>query len=90
MTNKTQFTEMELKLMDDITKDCFYENGLDSCIWANVFLDDTCSIDSKKARGVLSSLVKKGIIYEIERGRNGTIKFTDKGIKTMKELGYEE
>ena len=80
-------TEMEKQILVDITKDCFYDNGVDSEIWADCFLDTT-KISAKQARGVLSSLVQKGIIYPIEKGRNGTIAFTNCGKEVMKKLGY--
>lgn len=51
-------TDYEKQILQDITKDDFYEDGLDSGIWADVFLDTT-KIPAKQARGVLSSLVQK-------------------------------
>ncbi len=80
-------TEMERTTLDDITKDCFYEEGLDSVIWADCFLDDA-TYDPKEVRGVLSSLIKKDIINPIVKGRDGTISFTSFGKKLMAELGY--
>ena len=82
-----ELTEMERTILDDITKDCFYEEGLDSVIWADCFLDTT-KIPAKQARGVLSSLVKKDIIGPIEKGRDGAIKFTEYGKEVMRDLGY--
>lgn len=84
-----KLTQNERQILDDITNDCFYEDGLDSVIWADCFLDTTC-IPSKEARGVLASLIKKEVICPIERGREGTIAFTPYGKKLMVELGYEE
>lgn len=83
-----ELTEMELTTLNDITKDDFYEEGLDSVLWADVFIDYTSSIPNKQVRGVLSSLIKKGVINPIERGRDGVIEFTEKGKQLMKELGY--
>lgn len=80
-------TEMERTILDDITHDCFYEDELDSVIWADSFLDTT-SITANQARGVLSSLVQKGIIFPILKGRDGTIEFTDNGKEIMRSLGY--
>ena len=84
-----ELTEMERQILDDITKDDFYEDGLHSVIWADCFLDTT-SIPSKQARGVLGSLSKKEIIYPIEKGRDGCISFTEKGRQLMVSLGYAE
>ena len=54
-----------------------------------MFLQDGTTIGARKCRGVLSSLVQKGIINPIEKGRDGTISFTDAGKELMIELGYE-
>lgn len=83
----TKLTELEKTVLHDITTDCFYEDGLDSMIWADCFMD-TVSISPKEARGVLSSLVQKNIIYSIEKGRYGIIRFTENGKSVMRELGY--
>ena len=80
-------TTLEMTALDDMTKDNFYEDGLDSMLWADVFVDGS-KIDSKVLRGVLSSLIKKGIIYPILKGRDGMISFTDDGREVMYRLGY--
>lgn len=85
-----ELTEMERTTLNDITKDDFYEEGLESILWADVFVDCTSSIPNNQVRGVLSSLIKKGIIYPIERGRDGAISFTETGKQLMRELGYED
>lgn len=89
----TNLTTLERNVLDAITKDDFYEMGLESVIWADVFLDTVkyhYSISAKEVRGTLSSLIKKDIIKPILKGRDGTISFTDNGIELMKELGYGE
>ena len=53
-------------------------------------MQDGTTIGARKCRGVLSSLIQKGIINPIVKGRDGTISFTDAGKKLMVELGYEE
>ena len=84
----TVFTEMERTILDDITTDCFYEDELDSVIWADCFLDHT-SIPSEQARGVLSSLIQKGILNPIPKKRDeNTISFTEYGKQVMMSLGY--
>lgn len=87
MANIT-LTDLEKIVLHDITTDCFYEDGIDSAIWADCFMD-TVTIDAKQARGVLSSLVQKNVIYPIAKGRNGFIAFTKLGKEVMKELGYK-
>lgn len=83
----TTLTELEKIVLKEITEDDFYEDGLNSVIWADVFID-CCSIPSKESRGVLSSLIKKGIINPIMRGRDGVISFTNLGKQIMIELGF--
>lgn len=83
-----ELTELEKITIEDITKDCFYQFGLDSVIWADCFMDTT-SIGASVVRGVLASLIKKGIIYPITKGRDGVIKFKEFGKQIMRELGYK-
>lgn len=85
---EVELTESEKQTLEDITNDNFYEDGLDSIIWADCFMDTT-TIGPRKCRGVLSSLIKKGIINPIAKGRDGTISFTDAGKELMIQLGYE-
>ena len=82
-------TEMERNTLEDMTYDDFYENGVDSCLWADNFLDFS-RYDSKITRGVLSSLIKKGIIRPIIRGRDGVICFTPYGKQVMTDLGFDK
>ena len=77
-------TELEKEIMIAITKDTFYENDLESQIWTDCFLDDI-KMDNKIARGVLSSLVKKGYI-EVTSGEDSILCFTEKGKEYMKEV----
>lgn len=82
-------TDMEKTILHDITKDDFYDNGLDSGIWCDCFLDFTTKVPNKQARGVLSSLVKKNILKPILKGRDeNVISFTEYGKQVMKQLGY--
>jgi hypothetical protein len=86
---ETKLTEAERAILDDITKDDVYESGLDSCIWADCFLDFTTKIPAKKARGVLSSLIQKNIINPILPKRDeNVISFTKYGKEVMRALGY--
>lgn len=88
----TNLTTLELKVLQAMTKDDFYEMGLDSELWADVFVD-TCyytqNIKPKEVRGVFSSLVKKNIFRPIAKGRDGSISLTENGKEVMRELGYE-
>ena len=54
-----ELTELEKELLEELRNDQFIlECGM---TWTEFFLED-CSMGSKKARGVLSSLEQKGII----------------------------
>lgn len=87
----TNLTQLEKTILCDITKDQFYSEGLDSCIWADCFLDLTTKIPVKEARGVLSSLIKKNIINPILPKRDeNVISFTAYGKEVMRELGYND
>lgn len=89
-----ELTKLEKQALDAITKDDFFENGLDSCLWTDVYLDTFKAyyeVDTNQARGVISSLIKKGIIKPIIlKGRESTIKLTDYGKEVMRELGYDD
>ena len=73
-----KLTEMEITALTEIPQDDFYENGFESCIWSDVFCDNS-NIEGKKIRGVLSSLVKKGMIEVNGTGREATISLTQMG-----------
>jgi len=81
---------MEQQIIEEVTKDDFFEQGVDSCVWTDVFLDDTCTIPAKQARGVLSSLVKKEYICPMGKGRDSYIEFTDRGKTYLKEILHVE
>lgn len=89
-----ELTKMERQVLDAITKDDFYEDGLNSCLWTDVFLDTVkgfYKIDSKTARGVISSLIKKKIINPILfKGRDSSVKLTEYGKTVMREFGYDD
>lgn len=86
----TNLTALERTLLDDLTKDDFWENGLDSGVWVDTFLAYTTEIPAKEARGVLSSLIKKNIIRPIMKGEDGVISLTAYGKEVMIELGYND
>lgn len=85
-----ELTELEKITLDDMTQDSFWykQDGLDNVLWADCFMD-TSSLGPKVVRGVLSSLIKKNIIFPIEKGRDGQISFKEYGKQIMRELGYK-
>lgn len=54
-------TDLEKNLLTEMQNDCFWENDVDSVLWICTFLDER-NLDPKIYRGVISSLVKKGIV----------------------------
>lgn len=67
-----ELTELESQAMADIPKNDFYEDGLDSVLWTDIYLESS-SIPSKQLRGVLSSLSQKGLLslYSTKKSSNG-------------------
>lgn len=80
-----KFTALELETMFAMTQDCFWEQGVESYLWADCFAQN-CGMDTKKVRGALASLVKKEIIAPIAKGRDGIIALTDNGKQLFKWL----
>lgn len=56
-----QLTKLEQIAMSEIPVNEFYEDGLDSILWTDTYIDQS-EIPAKKLRGVLSSLAQKGIL----------------------------
>ena len=80
MTNLQQFTELEIKLMEAIKET--WENQGGYC----TYLADAASfasINTKIARGVISSLIKKGIVLECLPQYGNEINLTDKGMEFL-------
>ena len=91
--SSVELTELEQNMMKSIPADDFFEHGLDSVIWLDCFIDGL-DMDSKIARGVLASLIKKGLIvvdiYK-ENGKNqSTMALTDEGQDWLIEQGIVE
>lgn len=81
-------TMLEEKVMVTIPKENFYEEGFESVLWVNCFLDtleDATQISPKQARGLLSSLAKKEYIKVIEDREGNTMYLLDNGINWLKE-----
>jgi hypothetical protein len=75
MFQMTELTELEMRLLRTLPKENFYEDGFDSTLWTDCFLDtlkDYEGIDQKQSRGILSSLSKKGYL-NVWLGKDGTI-----------------
>jgi len=60
-----KLTAFEVSVMECIPKECFYENGFDSVLWMDCFLDTVlreAKIENKKSRAVVVNLEKKGLL----------------------------
>jgi len=60
MTNKTEFTQLEEQVLNALIENLYAEPGF-SDVDANDLAEAT-GIPTKQVRGVLSSLIKKGVV----------------------------
>ena len=61
-----KLTTMEARVMGCFLTDDYAEEGVDSIIWTDCFLDHVkfmTEIDAKQTRGILSSLIQKDMIF---------------------------
>ena len=79
-------TELEAKLMNGIIN-TWGDTGCE-----NTYLDNACenvNITMKVARGIISSLIKKGIVLECLAEYDFEVNLTDKGFNLL-DIDYEE
>ena len=82
-----KLTELEIKVLDVIPKDDFYEEGLESCLWADCFIDTIkryAGVEATIARGVIASLSKKKYINFYNSGKDSQITLLDNGKEYLK------
>lgn len=81
-----ELTELEKELLlIGFVKSDFFEQEEQSVIWADSFADMP-NIKGKSISGVVSSLVKKGIMLSDGNSKESTICLTELGAKILKEL----
>jgi hypothetical protein len=73
MTNKTNFTELETQVLNALIDGLYAEPGF-SDVDAND-LSEWTGIPTKQVRGVLSSLIKKGVVTLDETDTFGAPKY---------------
>jgi len=78
-------TSKEAKMMNAITEDQFYENGTDSVLWLDNFIE-YCGFEGKAAGGILTSLQEKGYIYIQLEDDGNLLGLTDKGADYLNSL----
>lgn len=66
-------TELEQKTIKAIIENDFYEEGFDSWLWNDCFIDRISGVDAKQARALLVTLDKKGYL-EVTGGKDGSFK----------------
>jgi hypothetical protein len=82
-------TELETRLMLVIPKDDFYENGFDSWLWNDCFLDTLeryAKIGSKQGRALLASLDKKGFL-SVDGGKDGSFRLLEPAKRFLLDRG---
>jgi hypothetical protein len=81
-----KITSLELQILKGITKSDFYENGQGSVVYGwSVY--ETCGIPRKSCPGVVSSLVKKGLVGVDGSGDERALWITTLGYDTLTEMG---
>lgn len=86
MTELKRMTELEEKVMEAIALDPFFEDGEDSVLWLDCFLDtveDNMGIEPKKTRALLVTLQEKGYL-DIEGGKDGYVALGEMGKAWLK------
>lgn len=66
-------------MLKEFPKNDFYEEGLDSKLWTDCFIDRIPGINPSQCRGVLTSLKKKGFIEGDDMGKDSCIWLTERG-----------
>lgn len=79
-----KLTELEKIVMSGIPEDNFYEDGFESALWADIFIENM-EEDPKKVRGALSSLIKKEFINMVDDERSKIITLQDNGVQWLKD-----
>jgi hypothetical protein len=72
-----ELTKLEALTLSSIPENDFYEDGLDSILWTNCFVD-CVGIDAKQVRALLVTLQSKGYIT-VTGGKDGTVALLDFG-----------
>ena len=84
---RVELTEKEIEVLNVYVNDCFVDDyGWDSesaSMWSNGIGEDV-SFDATQVSGVISSLCKKGILFQNgTTGRDATISLTSEGIELV-------
>ena len=91
-SNGVTLTAKQVKFIQRMPEDDFYENGLDSTLWIDVYCDTiTDEFNAMAVGAMVSTLREKGVIHVSVEKVNGKkckyFGFTDLGKQVAKELG---
>lgn len=87
-----KLTALETQVMTTIPTNDFYEEGFSSVLWTDCLIS-SLEMDAKKARGVLSSLKRKGVLAMENSGQKdgdrdmSTVELTEIGATWLIENG---
>lgn len=91
-SNGVTLTKKQVQFIKLMPSDDFYENGLESILWVDVFVDTISGeFNPMSAGAMVSTLKEKGLITVEKQRVNGKnskcMTFTDLGQQIAKELG---
>ena len=77
----TTLTKLEEDVMNAIRNSGYYYCGNDP-VWSNCLIDSCKVCETEQLSGVVSSLVKKGLVNVTDKGtRDSCVQYTDEGLK---------
>ena len=86
MTHNTTLTTLEEDVMEDIVKNDFYDLVGDQ-VWSDCLHDSCQKCEKNQISGVVSSLVKKGMVKVHNKGTSAAaVEYTPAGLKYVEVL----
>jgi hypothetical protein len=91
-SNGVTLTTKQVRFLQRMSEDCFFENGVDSKLWIDVYCETVADEFNPMAVGAMvSTLREKGLISVAQDRVNGKkckwMMFTETGKQVAKELG---
>ena len=85
----TTLTKLEEDVMNAIKTSGYYYSGNDP-VWSNCLIDSCEVCETKQLSGVVSSLVKKGLVSVTAKDtRDSCVQYTDRGHEYVTPKGGE-
>lgn len=90
--NGLTLTKKQVSFIKRMPEDCFYENGIESTLWIDIYCDTIADeFNPMSAGAIVSTLKEKGLIIVGQDRINGrkckSMAFTELGQQVAKELG---